>query len=249
MSNTITIKDPNGNIVCSVENVNASRSEEGLLKEIVTDPSILMGTIFFTAIGAFVGISSIKNKIDMRKAEKAKAILEQNKQAILNSPQYKEIVNRTNNIAKVLSKISADFNTYFKRELDKLAKTDQIIEKYKQDLLKGLYKPYSEEEIKTEISQSVLSVYLGKDEINKKYAFLHVYIFDYEDTGVEKTDDWDHIWQVIDDMIYGFKLPSGGVFDKIDLDFEDMDWDLRMISCNIISLFSDIKINVDQINK
>ena len=108
---------------------------------------------------------------------------------------------------------------------------------------------YSEEEIKTEISQSVLSVYLGKDEINKKYAFLHVYIFDYEDTGVERTDDWDHIWQVIDDMIYGFKLPSGGVFDKIDSDFEDMDWDLRMISYNIISLFSDIKINVDQINK
>ena len=28
MSNTITIKDPNGNIVCSVENVDASRSEE-----------------------------------------------------------------------------------------------------------------------------------------------------------------------------------------------------------------------------
>ena len=30
MSNTITIKDPNGNIVCSVENVNASRSEENM---------------------------------------------------------------------------------------------------------------------------------------------------------------------------------------------------------------------------
>ena len=28
MSNTITIKDPNGNIVCSVENVNASKSKE-----------------------------------------------------------------------------------------------------------------------------------------------------------------------------------------------------------------------------
>ena len=49
MSNTITIKDPNGNIVCSVENVNASRSEEGVLKEIVKDPGLLMGTIFFTA--------------------------------------------------------------------------------------------------------------------------------------------------------------------------------------------------------
>ena len=47
-------------------------------------------------------------------------------------------------------------------------------------------------------------------------------------------------------MIYGFKLPSGGVFDKIGLDFEDSGWDLRTISCNIISLFSDIKINIDQ---
>ena len=31
MSNTITIKDPNGNIVCSVENMDASRSEEGFI--------------------------------------------------------------------------------------------------------------------------------------------------------------------------------------------------------------------------
>ena len=29
MSNTITIKDPNGNIVCSVENMGAVKSEEG----------------------------------------------------------------------------------------------------------------------------------------------------------------------------------------------------------------------------
>ena len=29
--NTITIKDPNGNIVCSVENVNAIKSEEGFI--------------------------------------------------------------------------------------------------------------------------------------------------------------------------------------------------------------------------
>ena len=249
MSNTITIKDPNGNIVCSVENVNPVKSEEGVLKEIVKDPGLLMGTIFFTAIGAFAGINAIKNKIDMRKAEKAKAILEQNKQAILNSPQYKEIINRTNNIAKILSKTTADFNTYFKRELDKLAKTNQIIEKYKQNILKGLWKPYSEEDIKTEISKVVLSIYLGKDEIiNKNYAFLHAYIFDYEDTGVEKTDDWDSIWPVIDDLIYGFKFPNGGVFDKISLFFLH-DEDLRMISCDIISLFSDIKINVDQINK
>ena len=31
MSNTITIKDPNGNIVCSVENVDPIRSEEGFV--------------------------------------------------------------------------------------------------------------------------------------------------------------------------------------------------------------------------
>ena len=246
MSNTITIKDPNGNIVCSVENVDPVKSEEGVLKEIVKDPGLLMGTIFFTAIGAFVGISSIKDKIDARKAEKVKVILEQNKQAILNSPQYKEIVNRTNNIAKILSKITVDFNVYFKRELDKLAKTNQIIGKYKQDLLKGLCKPYSEEAIKSEISQAVLSVYLGKNDIDKKYAFLSVDIFYYEDTGVETTDDWDSIWPYIDRLIYGFKLPKGELFDKIDLDFMDSGWSLRTISCDIISLFSDIKINVGQ---
>ena len=95
-----------------------------------------------------------------------------------------------------------------------------------------------------------MSIYLGKDEIiNKNYAFLHAYIFDYEDAGVETTDDWDSIFPVIDDMIYGFKFPNGGVFDKISLYFVDDGWNLRMISCDIISLFSDIKINVDQINK
>ena len=246
MSNTITIKDPNGNIVCSVENVDPIRSEEGVLKEIVKDPGLLMGTIFFTAIGAFVGISSIKDKIDARKAEKVKVIAEQNKQAILNSPQYKEIINRTNNIAKILSKITFDFNVYFRRELDKLAKTNQIVGKYKQDLLKGLCEPYSEEAIKNEISQAVLSVYLGKNDIDKKYAFLSVDIFYYEDTGVESTSDWDDIWPVIDKLIYGFKLPKGELFDKIDLDFMDSGWSLRTISCDIISLFSDIKINVGQ---
>ena len=30
--NTITIKDPNGNIVCSVENMNPVKSEEGGVK-------------------------------------------------------------------------------------------------------------------------------------------------------------------------------------------------------------------------
>ena len=49
MSNTITIKDPNGNIVCSVESMDPVKSEEGVLKEIVKDPGLLMGTIFFTA--------------------------------------------------------------------------------------------------------------------------------------------------------------------------------------------------------
>ena len=31
MSNTITIKDPNGNIVCSVESMDPIRSEEGFV--------------------------------------------------------------------------------------------------------------------------------------------------------------------------------------------------------------------------
>ena len=31
MSNTITIKDPNGNIVCSVENMDPTKSEEGFV--------------------------------------------------------------------------------------------------------------------------------------------------------------------------------------------------------------------------
>ena len=34
MSNTITIKDPNGNIVCSVENMDPIKSEEGFINKL-----------------------------------------------------------------------------------------------------------------------------------------------------------------------------------------------------------------------
>ena len=51
MSNTITIKDPNGNIVCSVENVNASRSSEDFPAVPIIDFDIYKLLLLLSQIG------------------------------------------------------------------------------------------------------------------------------------------------------------------------------------------------------
>ena len=71
--NTITIKDPNGNIVCSVENVNASKSEEGfdwdyLMDSIfVATPLVLIAIYFIAGIVKSVKKSNLKNKMFIKK--------------------------------------------------------------------------------------------------------------------------------------------------------------------------------------
>ena len=56
--NTITIKDPNGNIVCSVENVNASRSEEtynGISLGTVVDPKTVLPSKLYNLYNKYKG--------------------------------------------------------------------------------------------------------------------------------------------------------------------------------------------------
>ena len=80
MSNTITIKDPNGNIVCSVENMNPIKSEEGFidaafkglssgLKAIVASVTGFYALILIAALIA-AGVSGAKAKIDANYAKK-----------------------------------------------------------------------------------------------------------------------------------------------------------------------------------
>ena len=80
MSNTITIKDPNGNIVCSVENVDPIKSEEGFIgaafkgfasvfKTIATGIAGFYAIIFLIVLIA-MGVSEAKEKIDANYAKK-----------------------------------------------------------------------------------------------------------------------------------------------------------------------------------
>jgi len=80
MSNTITIKDPNGNIVCSVENVDPVKSEEGIVGTFFKGLSLGFSTIVAGITGLYalmliiallaMGIIGVKEKIDANYAKK-----------------------------------------------------------------------------------------------------------------------------------------------------------------------------------
>ena len=60
MSNTITIKDPNGNIVCSVENVNASRSEEGFINKLTGYVPFTVANRSWSSPESFLNVPAVK---------------------------------------------------------------------------------------------------------------------------------------------------------------------------------------------
>ena len=71
MSNTITIKDPNGNIVCSVENMNPIRSEEAFESDwdslFVTIPLVTLAIYFIIGIVKNIKKSNLKDKMFIKK--------------------------------------------------------------------------------------------------------------------------------------------------------------------------------------
>ena len=72
MSNTITIKDPNGNIVCSVENVNPVKSEEtynGISLGTVVDPKTVLPPKLYNLYNKYKG-----KKVDVECIENGERI-------------------------------------------------------------------------------------------------------------------------------------------------------------------------------
>jgi len=234
-----TLYDKNNNMVVAIENSDPTKSQE----EMSNGGFIAVG-VMFAAIFAACGIPSIKEKIDAKKAKKAEELLKANKQFIMNSPQFKDIMNKTASIAKLAAKLTADFNVYFKKEIEILAKQKPVIAKYKQWLLEGLGKPVSEADVKKEIVEAVISKYLGKDGVERSFASVWLTLYDYENTSVETEDDWDAIWPDVDDLIEDFPLPNDDMSKKIDLHIEDGGWSLRYLSFDVINLIKDIKIEL-----
>jgi hypothetical protein len=234
------LKDSKGNLVVAIENSDPTKSQE----EMSNGGFIALG-VMMAAIFAACGISSIKEKIDAKKAKKAEELLKSNKQFIMNSPQFKDIMNKTASVAKLASKLTTDFSVYFKKEIEILAEQKPVIAKYKQQLLKGLEKPVSEAGAKKEIVEAVIAKYLGKDDFEKSYADVWIMLYDYEGAGVESTEDeWDEIWPDVDDLIEKFPLPNDDMSKKIDLHIEDGGWSLRYLAFDVINLIKDITIEL-----
>ena len=113
MSNTITIKDPNGNIVCSVENMGAVKSEEGSGGAM---EKLAMGYLtFFLISGLIVGATKLN---EVSKTNKIKRILKKLDPSYINrlETDVKQMISDETNISNIIAK-----------EFETLAKNDKII--------------------------------------------------------------------------------------------------------------------------
>ena len=124
MSNTITIKDPNGNIVCSVENVDPVKSEEGIVGNFFKGLALGFSTITACLTGYFallllivlldMGINGAKEKID---ASYAKKILKQLDPNYINGlkKELKQIIEDEN---RIINEIALDVESYAMKNKD-----------------------------------------------------------------------------------------------------------------------------------
>ena len=64
MSNTITIKDPNGNIVCSVENMDPIKSEEGFINKLTGYVPFTVANRSWSSPESFLNVPAVKKGLD-----------------------------------------------------------------------------------------------------------------------------------------------------------------------------------------
>ena len=124
MSNTITIKDPNGNVVCSVENMNPVKSEEGFIgaafkgfasvfQAIATGIAGFYALIFIIVLLA-MGVSEAKEKIDANYAKKILKKLDPNYVNGLRK-ELKQIIEDEN---RMISEIALDVESRVMKNQD-----------------------------------------------------------------------------------------------------------------------------------
>ena len=223
-----TLNDPKGNMILSVEKCDPTRSTEA------DGELVFLASAFALIMGAW-GACSIKEHIDKKKFEKETAKLNEKKDAILNSQEYKDAISKTNMAASYIAKLHANFVTHFKKEIENLSKTNETIAKYKMEILKGLEKPSSEQSIKKEIAESIMARYFGTDEWSKEHATASVPIYYYTDI-VSDSGDWDYIWPEVDSVIDSFNIPEDKISKSIELCIEDSGWDCRIFEFDLIGL-------------
>ena len=113
MSNTITIKDPNGNIVCSVENVDPVKSEEGAGGVL---QKIAMGYLAFLLISGLIGGAAKLSEVS--KTNKIKRIFKKLDPSYIKhlEDDVKQMISDEINISNTIAK-----------EFENLAKNDKTI--------------------------------------------------------------------------------------------------------------------------
>ena len=231
MSNTITIKDPNGNIVCSVENVDPIKSEEGFigaafkglasgLNAIATGIAGFYALILIVVLLA-MGVSSAKEKIDANYAKKILKKLD---------PNY------VNGLKKELKQIIEDEN----RMISEIATDVESRAMKNQDIksnCKGISIDYYENNHDGKIDEKEANEYLNKRIIDLVNTVKKPKEIDYnsELVGIYFADVSDDWWDETEDAIFDLKKYletfannkkySSKYIDHVNVSFHDVDAD------------------------
>ena len=230
MSNTITIKDPNGNIVCSVENANPVKSEEGFigavfnglasgLKAIATGIAGFYALILIIVLLA-MGVSSAKEKIDANYAKKILKKLDPNYVNGLRK-ELKQIIEDEN---RMISEIALDVESYAMKNKDIKANCTDVTFQYVTNNRDG------------EIDEKEANKYLNKRIIDLVNAVKKPKEIDYTGGDIvelyfnDVSDDW---WDETEDAIFDLKKYlktfannkkySSKYIDHVNVDFHDVD--------------------------
>ena len=201
MSNTITIKDPNGNIVCSVENMDPIKSEEGFvdvafkglasgLKAIVASVTGFYALILIAALIA-AGVSGAKAKIDANYAKKILKKLDPNYVNGLKK-ELKQIIEDEN---RMISEITDEIKSYAMKNEDIKANCTGVTFQYVTINHDG---KIDEKEANKYLNKRIIdlvSTVKKPKEINYNGDLIELYF-----NGV--SDDW---WDETEDAIFDLK--------------------------------------------
>ena len=231
MSNTITIKDPNGNVVCSVENMNPTKSEEGFidvafkglssgLKAIVASITGFYALILIAALIA-AGVSGAKAKIDANYAKKILKKLDPNYVNGLKK-ELKQIIEDEN---RMISEIALDVESYAMKNRDIKSNCKDI----------SIY--YCENNHDGKIDEKEANKYLNKRIIDLVNTVKKPKEIDYnsELVGIYFADVSDDWWDETEDAIFDLKKYlktfannkkySSKYIDHVNVSFHDVDVD------------------------
>ena len=231
MSNTITIKDPNGNIVCSVENIDPIKSEEGFVGVIFNGlasglKAIAAGIAGFYALIILIvllamGVSSAKEKIDANYAKKILKKLDPNYVNGLRK-ELKQIIEDEN---RIINEIALDVESYAMKNRDIKSNCKDVSIQYFTDDHDG------------KVDEKEANRYLNKRIIDLVNTVKKPQKIDYNSDLVELyfADISDNWWDETEDAIFDLKKYlktfannkkySSKYIDSVDVTFHDDDSD------------------------